>query len=105
MKLDEQNIAIAEFCGWKRDETARPGLDGTFPWSNGWQLVYDDWNLPQYASDLNMMYEAEEILTPEQYEIFALHLGPLTKIRQREYISASAEKRAEAFLKTLGKWK
>lgn len=60
--------------------------------------------VPDYLNDLNAMHEAEKVLTNEQYDIFALRLGPLTSMRRRQYISATATQRAEAFLRTIGKW-
>jgi hypothetical protein len=60
----------------------------------GWQA--------DYCGDLNAMHEAEDELSGNQYMVYALMLdaveGSLFGIR------ATARQRAEAFLKTLGKW-
>jgi hypothetical protein len=95
MTEDEQRIAIAEFCGIKCQdvdiELSRFGaLFGT---ENG-QIVL----VPDYLHDLNAMHEAEKALSPD---------------RKRDYISylfdfydecATAAQRAEALLRTIGKW-
>ena len=50
-----------------------------------------------YCSDLNAMHEAENtILDTDLFYDYCLHLGPLLR--------ANARQRAEAFLRTLGKW-
>ena len=59
---------------------------------------------PDYLSDLNAMHEAEKTLNHEQESIYWAHL-----LRSYEYLAmwagnASAERRAEAFLRTIGKW-
>jgi hypothetical protein len=100
MTAQEINKTIAEACGW---------------------LYYDGWNhpdgsnhLPDYCTDLNAMHEAEKLLTTQQkendYQIF------LEAITRRDkpgltfglaaylFCHATARERAEAFLKTLGKW-
>lgn len=78
---DEQiNIAIAEVCG-----TARPN----------------------YCSDLNAMHEAEKSLTVEQQFEYADRLvadDPPWSSIEWDCAHATARKRAEAFLRVLGKW-
>lgn len=100
MTNQEQRFEIARFCGW----TDLLAADDHILWGKCPVTKYEHF-IPSYTVDLNAMHKAEKVLTPTQYEIFALHLGPLTKIRQREYISSTAQQRAEAFLKTIGKWK
>jgi hypothetical protein len=55
-----------------------------------------------YCSDLNAMHEAEESLKGKQFGTYGIALndidGSLWGIR------ATARQRAEAFLRTLGKW-
>jgi hypothetical protein len=55
---------------------------------------------PDYCTDLNAMHEAEETLTVEEWSDYVEHLPS----RWEEAIHAAARQRAEAFLKTLGKW-
>lgn len=50
------------------------------------------------------MHEAEEALTPELRYKYCLWLGPLTNERSFGVIHATAAQRAEAFLRTIGKW-
>ena len=87
MTPEQQRIAIAEACGWKtgyRDPEA--------------------WHpLPDYLNDLNAMHEAEGILTNEQIEVYCSFLQkPQWGIWWG--IHATAAQRAEAFLRTIGKW-
>lgn len=111
MSPERQRIVIAEACGWRIIHDSRRSEDGrahqippgkTIEWfiQNGEPFI----ELPDFLNDLNAMAEAERTLTDEQYEIFALRLGPLTSNRRREYISASAGARAEAFIHGIGKW-
>jgi len=86
--MSEQiNIAIAEVCGWGVFANTRPT------------------DLPDYCNDLNAMHEVEKVL------------GEVQSIKSCEYDDwlqstiehdqkwrATARQRAEAFLKTLGKW-
>lgn len=92
---DEQiNQRIAEACGWT-DFVVHPefGLMGTPPDSHGLRTAVD-W----YTVDLNAMHEAENtILDTDLFYQYCLHIGePLLR--------ANARQRAEAFLRTLGKW-
>lgn len=85
---DEQiNAAIAEACGWKGNLICRD-MEG-----NLWPI-----EPPNYCDDLNAMYEAENtILGTDLFYHYCLHIsGPLLR--------ANARQRAEAFLRTLGKW-
>ena len=87
MNPEQQRIAIAEACGWKtgyRDPEA--------------------WHpLPDFLHDLNAMHEAEKVLTNEQLEVYC---NILHKPNHGVYwaIHATASQRAEAFLRTIGKW-
>lgn len=89
---DEQiNAAIAEACPDKfRNED-----DVWF-----FQYAKDCWNQchnNSICNDLNAMHEAEDtILGTDLFYDYCLHTGPLLR--------ASARQRAEAFLRTLGKW-
>ena len=59
-----------------------------------------------YCNDLNAMHEAEKVLTDDQCVFFRTHL----RERLEDYPAslyvwhANARQRAEAFLRTLGKW-
>lgn len=59
----------------------------------GWQA--------DYCGDLNAMHEAEKVLTTfDEWDIYCVHLGDT----QPSCAKATARQRAEAFLRTLGKW-
>ena len=92
---DEQiNAAIAEACGRKR----RPNGDW-YPDNGstvGSQAIRD------YCNCLNAMHEAEATLTEDQLWIMARQIE--RNWEDQWYFRATARQRAEAFLKTLGKW-
>ena len=97
MTPEQQRIAIAEACGWKtgyRDPEA--------------------WHpLPDFLHDLNAMHEAEKVLTVAQRITYANQIGVVLSggsvgraIPNWWFIhEATASQRAEAFLRTIGKWK
>jgi hypothetical protein len=87
---DEQiNKEIAKACGIV-------GKSGEiYKTSEGWVV-----DCPLFCTDLNAMHEAEMILTSAQLlEYVALLFDACY-----EATVASARQRAEAFLRTLGKW-
>jgi hypothetical protein len=55
---------------------------------------------PQFATDLNAMHDAEKMLTSAQLLDYVALLFDSTY----EATLATARQRAEAFLRTLGKW-
>jgi hypothetical protein len=92
---DEQiNLKIAEVCGW---------------------FYYDGWNhpdgrntLPNYVNDLNAMHEAEEHIPDSIAYVYGNKIGTVTGAEDSlcmSFYCATARQRAEAFLRTLGKWK
>ena len=94
------NMAIAEACGWE-SETTGPS------WCE-----YET-KMPDYCNDLNAMHEAEKMLTHEQQVQFSVELWKLTTSHvpssRAAWIDftiahATAAQRAEAFLRTIGKW-
>ena len=102
---DEQtNAAIAEACGWK--EVRVNGSAGVYKgFDNGAELRPD---IPDYCTDLNAMHEAEKTLKGyEQIHTYVWHLSNRkdweTDFKLME-VHISARQRAEAFLRTLGKW-
>ena len=87
------NTAIAEACGWGGEPVVNTDGKGGV-----WVT-----NCPNYCSDLNAMHEAEKVLTEHQNEsIYPRNLGAWRNPTKPIY--ATARQRAEAFLKTLGKW-
>ena len=121
MTPEKQKIAIAEACGWQpvlsaerdHDKHVWCNLNGGKLW-RGARLGTMRRGLPDYLNDLNAMHEAENMLTDEQHKEFRRQLkyvcgtGGSTEeelsIILRARFSATARQRAEAFLKTIGKW-
>lgn len=68
-----------------------------YPYSSETKRMYD------FCSDLNAMHEAEKVLNQDNLYIMALHIEGLCG-RGEFYFRATARQRAEAFLRTLGKW-
>ena len=119
MNSDKQRIAIAEFCGWKdvRGVThlgIPPEGGRLFPYPEYHQ---EDWRLnpfhgiPDYLNDLNAMHEAEESLGVKCYEynnclynLLGNRVGDRCDKPHQGTWHATAAQRAEAFLKTIGKW-
>ena len=102
MTPEKQQIAIAEACGWRPDSR---GLGWLSP-----QGCYDP--EPEYLTDLNAMHDAEKVLTDEQDLEYSEALEQVVEGRfmannaedMRRLRSATAAQRAEAFLRTIGKW-
>ena len=116
MNSEKQRIAIAEYCGWKdvRGHMGIPPEGGMlFPYPEHHE---EDWRLnpfrglPDYPNDLNAMHEAEKTLTQEQWDEYEIDLGEvvwkddMSFINTRKRTGATAAQRAEAFLRTIGKW-
>lgn len=98
---DEQiNIAIAEVCGWKVDQERK--THGFKPLTDGCRTYAE---LPDYCNDLNAMHEAEKFLLSEYGMSYCTCLTYLIGKSVYASIHATARQRAEAFLRTLGKWK
>jgi hypothetical protein len=102
---DEQiNAAIAEACGWKA--VCVDGDSGFYKgFDNGAELRPD---FPDYCTDLNAMHEAEKMLAPKNWDRFSEnwwnYYHHLLDGDVQKTIHATARQRAEAFLRTLGKW-
>ena len=104
MKPEEQRIAIAEVCGWKLTPCAQNPNQST--WQYGGATI----EIPDYLNDLNAMHEAEKVLSRAQRVAFVSALCGVVGLTWRptshfDTIHATAAQRAEAFLKTLNKWK
>ena len=115
MKPEQQRIAIAEACGWKKMNWNEATVYGS-P-THGfrvWKSKHQDSimsykgrvgeRIPDYLNDLNAMHEAEQVLTKEQQREYVRALYQLTK-SDFENHCATAAQRAEAFLRTLNLWK
>lgn len=94
---DEQiNAAIAEACGWTQVDAVH--RSGKAPNAD---YVGNEF-IPRYCADLNAMHEAEEFLSGN---LWVVYVNELANIEGNLFgIRGTARQRAEAFLRTLGKW-
>lgn len=94
MKPEAQRIAIAEVCGWWGN---RNGLLMRPPLNNS-----DYCEIPDYLHDLNAMNEA---VSSQPYSVKkAMRYWLQTLCDEMTAHEATASQRAEAFLRTIGKW-
>lgn len=93
---DEQiNQRIAEACGWV------PDCDNGICWDQHGAAIITP---PDYCKDLNAMHEAEKVLMHADLLFeYGMHISIDHKYDC--LLRATASQRAEAFLRTLGKWK
>jgi hypothetical protein len=108
MNEEKQRIAIAEACGWTACRIGGAGAGGCVdrpgrPIGTPPKRKYIC-ELPDYLNDLNAMHEAEKHL--QHYGVFADQLAIVMKQPRQSIllIHATAAQRAEALLRTLGKW-
>ena len=120
MNNEKQRIAIAEACGWKNVKlTNHEEVDidsrSTIYWSGFTGLPpefrhhLNRVRVPDYLTDLDAMHEAEKVLSRgagyHQTGGFGLYKTALAEVCDEQHpIDATASQRAEAFLRTLGKW-
>jgi len=107
MTPEQQQIAIAEACGWKY-EPRRLSINGiliedSYPWISPTGARDYISQLPDYLTDLNAMHEAEKLIMLHPHAAktrcrYHAYLADLCKI---DAIHATAPQRAEAFLRTL----
>ncbi len=128
MNKDQQRIAIAKAHGFTvRFNESKDAHELLTP-QGTWEYPYDAdgdeahcWSyVPDYLSDLNAMHEAEKLLIEKacmmtyQLELFRV-TNPEPRWRNpepihvqnwlsRNFITATASQRAEAFLRTLNLW-
>lgn len=92
----EINKTIAEHIQWKpafvpTDMTGKP---------------FEGYDIPNYCNSLDAMHEVENILNDQQYENYWNHLVCICVETGYERMnSCTAKMKAEAFLRTIGKWK
>jgi hypothetical protein len=108
MNEEQQRIAIAEACGfinvrmWSESCIASMGVsdEGKYWGSLG---------VPDYLNDLNAMHEAETVMSDQQRTSYLDKLyevcNPHSMLNDDWNLTcATAAQRAEALLKTIGKW-
>jgi hypothetical protein len=109
MTDEEINRLIAEACGWT-DLAIHPefGLMGTPPDSHGLRTAVD-W----YTVDLNAMHEAEQAILGRDWNLRYDYIDALSRAENPsiynrldavDMLDLTARQRAEALLKTIGKW-
>jgi hypothetical protein len=109
MKPEAINKAIAEYCGWEFVQSHdRNGNAVPERWVFDDMEYFEDVPYPNYYNDLNAMHEAERVLTTQQccrYEsMLQAHAHKDAKFTGFSF-HATSQQRAEAFLRTVGKWK
>ena len=122
MTPEAQRIAIAEFCGYSFDTTA--DANGNYWLRKGMVILGGDCEsnikstllhlLPDYLNDLNAMHEAEGRLTGGQWTDYVIRLEKrggsfpdqlnVSCVISFYIAHATAAQRAEALLRTIGKW-
>lgn len=113
MNRTDQIIEIAKFCGWTMIENSSTIILG-----GAWvgyppkmQIIGHKESLPNYLDDLNAMHEAEKSFDDNIQDAGSLryryssHLYNTVVPKNEQPCRASAKHRAEAFLKTINKWK
>lgn len=117
MTPEAQRIAIAEACGWTDAD-----FEGMYGRPHANSMLREP--LPDYLNDLNAMHEAEKTLGEDQrrehawflvqiidkFQTWApqdfpvLHVWEMSLCDIADCLAATADQRAEAFLRTLGLW-
>ena len=111
MDKNKQKIAIAEHCGWKYLPKDSYGIQwvtppkGTQPKKHVPSAPFAPSDVPDYTQDLNAMHEAEKVLIQHPHKVHeGIYEFYLKKRVGNEWGYATAAQRAEAFLRTIGKW-
>lgn len=108
MSPQAQRVAIAEACGWVRVPNKKAWCQHHLCLGPHVKLA----ELPDYLSDLNAMHGSEKVLNDAQkyhYRNYAMQAVATPFVSETEdciftMVHATASHRAEAFLRTLGKW-
>jgi len=130
MTTDEQLIAIATACGWAKIINLLLPVYGA--WGNAFPARHENAligvapfyvskyprnakfygnivtrvKIPDYLNDLNAMHEAEKVMSDKNLYRKFIYLVVLDDPQNttNEPAWATASQRAEAFLRTIGKW-
>lgn len=102
MTNEQINVAIAQACGWTEiADNSDWGWLGRSPYYGG------RWPIPNYCECLNAMHEAQQCIADTLWEDYIKALAKVTGAEDscgRDFLCATARQRAEAFLRTIGKW-
>jgi hypothetical protein len=93
---ENQRLEIAKECGYELLPIPQNAAQKT------WQKHGVTVLLPDYLNDLNAMHEAEITLTPDQKMTLITRDCMGDRLTRTHF--ATAAQRAEAFLRTIGKW-
>ena len=115
MTNEEMDRAIAEAVGWSAIEDRSVGLmmaDGFSVWGYPPKgaVIGKKAPIPRFSTDLNAMHEAEHSLKYESstWDAYCENLTSVCSgghpFRENNIVAASARQRAEAFLRTIGKY-
>ena len=120
MSPEAQRIAIAEACGWTPERRMVPTWNAELnSYAGGYEpkegLLFfkaghsvTPTNLPDYLNDLNAMHYAWLTLPKEKRFDFFQNLCRAVAVKGHvdpfDMLAATAAQRAEAFLRTIGKW-
>ena len=109
MTPKQQRIAIAEACGWHHTHITGNCPCGIHPKLKSDSDDYQQ-QVPDYPNDLNAMHEAEKTLSQYNRDTYGRKLACLKSSEGFDDTShftschATASQRAEAFLRTIGRW-
>jgi glycerol-3-phosphate cytidylyltransferase-like family protein len=96
MNTDKQRIAIAQACG----VVSKDHWGHLYKTEQGYAR-----DCPDYVYDLNAMHEAEKVLDYNQMNRYQnIELSRFVRTGTTWICRATSAERAEAFLRTLGKW-
>jgi hypothetical protein len=103
MTDEEINEAIALQLGWAKCACGDIRCGVWFPHGTS-HPNEAELGVPSFCNDLNAMHDAEKVLNEKQDHIMNDTLWDMCE--GRKYLwHATASQRAEAFLRTIGKWK
>jgi hypothetical protein len=111
---DEQiDCAIAKHMGWKQLRKIQQIVSTHHGWTGIYKNTAHYEFIPEYCQDLNAIHEAEKTLSKRRGEYHTKGWGAYTMFladindtftTETRLIHSTARQRAEAFLKTIGKW-
>ena len=116
MTDDEINEEICKFLGWKFSDhpdhiakTASWETAKSFAIKPDGEFVFKS-SIPRFTASLDLMHELEKTLycgmiLKKYYSCGYGRFKEVLSVISNEMVSATARQRAEAFLRTIGKWK
>ena len=114
MTEEQQRIAIAEFRGWKGCTDPKCDYRKAMHLHKNEVIAFPESysipRFPDYLNDLNAMHEAEKMMENDS-ALRLLYIENLERVTQCPFsvsewycTTATAAQRAEALLRTIGKW-